>query len=163
MHLYLQACQVRVTVGDSGLCSTCVTYFSVLINSLVYWFCRGLFPSLATGSFACHDSWIILSAWLCPVIQSTLRNLYETKWEQFMWRGWQELIPSSVTYSYVLDMTLLEGLFFYALIAHFLLLMYFQLFYTLSPFSRQDNASKSKGTKRAKKDPIKLVSLQMFC
>ena len=25
--LYLHACQVRVAVGDSGLCCTCVTYF----------------------------------------------------------------------------------------------------------------------------------------
>ena len=25
--LYLHTCQVRVTVGDSGLCCTCVTYF----------------------------------------------------------------------------------------------------------------------------------------
>ena len=25
--LYLHACQVRVTVGDSGLCCTCLTYF----------------------------------------------------------------------------------------------------------------------------------------
>ena len=25
--LYLHACQVRVTVGDSALCCTCVTYF----------------------------------------------------------------------------------------------------------------------------------------
>ena len=25
--LYLHACQVIVTVGDSGLCCTCVTYF----------------------------------------------------------------------------------------------------------------------------------------
>ena len=34
--LYLHACQVRVTVGDSGLCCcTCVTYFQRLINSLV--------------------------------------------------------------------------------------------------------------------------------
>ena len=36
--LYLLACQVRVTVSDSGLyCSVCVTFFEQLINSLVCW------------------------------------------------------------------------------------------------------------------------------
>ena len=38
--LYLHACQVTVTVGDSGLsCCTCVTSFVALINSLVCSFC----------------------------------------------------------------------------------------------------------------------------
>ena len=38
--VYLHACHLRVTVGNSGLhCCTCVTfYFLMLINSLVCWF-----------------------------------------------------------------------------------------------------------------------------
>ena len=36
---YLHACQMRVTVGDSGLCCcACVAYFEHLFNSLVCWF-----------------------------------------------------------------------------------------------------------------------------
>ena len=33
--LYLHMCQVRVTVGDSGLCCICVTSFKTLMNSFV--------------------------------------------------------------------------------------------------------------------------------
>ena len=35
--LYLLACQVRVTVGDSGLCCCTCYVFRALINSLVCW------------------------------------------------------------------------------------------------------------------------------
>ena len=51
---YLLACQVRVTVGDSGLCCFCFCdVFRVQINSLVCWFCTSalglvLFHSLCT-------------------------------------------------------------------------------------------------------------------
>ena len=38
--LYLHMCQVRVILGDSGLCCICVTPFKTLMNSLVCWFCR---------------------------------------------------------------------------------------------------------------------------
>ena len=43
--LYLFACQVRVTVGDSGLCC-CVYVFQGLINSLVCW----------SNQVKCHNS-----------------------------------------------------------------------------------------------------------
>ena len=51
---YLLACQVRITVGDSGLCCFCFCdVFRVQINSLVCWFCTSalglvLFHSLCT-------------------------------------------------------------------------------------------------------------------
>ena len=45
--LYLHACQVRVTVGSSGLrCCICVMYIECKFNSLLCWFCTsglGLF------------------------------------------------------------------------------------------------------------------------
>ena len=58
--LYLPACQVRVTVGDSGLCCCdCYDVFWVLINSLVGWFCRsalGLVPFQICASFYAYMS-----------------------------------------------------------------------------------------------------------
>ena len=39
--LHLHACQVRVTVGDSGLCCTCVTYFEHQLTPL----CVDSFPT----------------------------------------------------------------------------------------------------------------------
>ena len=49
--LHLHACQLRVTVGDSGLC--CV--FWVLINSLMCWFC--LFVSCCWFVCVCVCVW----------------------------------------------------------------------------------------------------------
>ena len=43
--LYLLACQVRVTIGDSGLCCCAIVMskiFWALINSFVCWFCTDL-------------------------------------------------------------------------------------------------------------------------
>ena len=40
--LYLHACQVRVTVGDSGLCCTCVTYFERRLTPLSVDYARSL-------------------------------------------------------------------------------------------------------------------------
>ena len=46
---HLLACQVRVAVGDSGLCCcVCVTFFWALINSLVCWFAVCPVPRLKT-------------------------------------------------------------------------------------------------------------------
>ena len=35
IYVHSHMCQVRVTIGDLGLCCTCVTYFQVLMNSRV--------------------------------------------------------------------------------------------------------------------------------
>ena len=66
--LYLHACQVKVTVGDSGLCCCTCYVFRALINSLVCWFCPCIFVC-TFGSFSfrfvsqpscdmCHKQWV---------------------------------------------------------------------------------------------------------
>ena len=58
--LYLHACQVRVTVGDSGLCCClCDDVFRLLINSLVCWFCtRFCTSALDLFLFQICDIWL---------------------------------------------------------------------------------------------------------
>ena len=80
--LYLHACQVRVTVGNSGLCCcTCATFFE-LINSLVYWFSKCLhfsFHAWMSATMFDYHSWPAICCVPWPV-QMFCAEVWPGRW-----------------------------------------------------------------------------------
>ena len=69
--LYLHACQVRVTVGDSGLCCTCVTYFERLLTPLSVDSARAFGDSFFVSDFFPQHS-VLIEISLLAVVTSFL-------------------------------------------------------------------------------------------
>ena len=90
--LCLLACQVRVTVGDSGFCwCIFVTYFGALINSLVCWFEEtGLLSCVCSrklycwGPFSWPSPWSLCNLWRTLIFTMTklVKRNYNNAWIQ---------------------------------------------------------------------------------
>ena len=77
---YLFACQVRITVGDSGLCCFCFCdVFRVQINSLVCRFCTSALGLVLFHSLCTYTTCV--SCFRCKALEHLVQALF------IIWRG----------------------------------------------------------------------------
>ena len=94
--LYLLACQVRVTVGDSGLCCVCVASFDHLLTPLCADSAHALWASFCFRLFTWDSA--LESTFKSSIVRSNLYHLHSTSNILASTRS-NILVPPDLTYS----------------------------------------------------------------